>query len=299
MKLDLTSAEQIREQLTFSQQKQIRKLYRDASKMIQEEIKHIPSTGSAYLKKQYLIGLKEQIDTELARISVRIKGTVTQNMTLVSEALVKANQEFLNSVGFSIHGAFSHVPSSVVESIVSGRVYEGNWSLDKALWKLTSKGQSDIQQIVAQGVAQNKTTYETAKDLEKYVNPSAKKDWSWSKVYPGTSKVVDYNAQRLARTMVSHAYQQSFIQTTQPNPFVTEYRWIASGARTCPICEERDGQLFDKDDLPMDHPNGMCTYEAVIPYSGVDIADRIADWALGGNDPELDDFNDFLEEKWS
>ena len=115
--------------------------------------------------------------------------------------------------------------------------------------------------------------------------------WDWSKVYPGTAKKVDYSAQRLARTMVSHAYQQSFVKTTQKNPFVTKYKWVSSGgARMCEICAARDGVEYSKTDLPLDHPNGMCTFIAVIEDSMTDIADRIADWALGGSDPELDTF---------
>ena len=38
----------------------------------------------------------------------------------------------------------------------------------------------------------------------------------------------------------------------------------------------------------MDHPNGMCTFEAEIPDSMEKIADRLADWVQGKSDPELD-----------
>ena len=46
--------------------------------------------------------------------------------------------------------------------------------------------------------------------------------------------------------------------------------------------------MYEKDSLPLDHPNGMCTYLAVIEDSFDTIADRLADWAHGGIDPELD-----------
>jgi hypothetical protein len=106
---------------------------------------------------------------------------------------------------------------------------------------------------------------------------------------------VDYNAQRLARTLVSHAYQQALVRTTQKNPFVTKYQWEASNStRICPLCASRDGVLFDKDDLPLDHPNGMCTFIAVMPDSMVDIADRLGDWAHGKSDPELEEYAKFL-----
>lgn len=212
-------------------------------------------------------------------------------MKKTAEAVVGDNIDFLKEVGMPIQGAFSHVPDEVVRAVATGQLYEGKWSLSRALWKNTKRTQRDVQNVVAQGIAQNKSAYDIAKDLEKYVDPLARKDWDWSKVYPGTARKVDYSAQRLARTMVSHAYQQSFVRTTQKNPFVTKYKWVSSGgARTCEICAERDGVEYSKTDLPLDHPNGMCTFIAVIEDSMTDIADRIADWALGGSDPELDTF---------
>lgn len=167
--------------------------------------------------------------------------------------------------------------------------------------KHTKKAQQDINSIIAKGIAENKSSYDIAKDLEKYVNPSAKKDWDWSKVYPGTNKKVDYNAQRLARTMVSHAYQYSFVQTTKHNPFVEDYIWRSAGSeRTCEICAERNGKHYAKDKLPLDHPNGLCTFIANTPDNMEDIADRLADWAHGKSDPELDEFvKSLYGDKWN
>lgn len=295
--LDLTSSEQIRYKLTAQQESDIRNLYQKIARLLNQEAKKLPDTTSGVLRGMYLSKLKGQISEQLETLNKTLEDTITSNMTVVAEAMVEDNLRFLHYIDMPIQGAFSHVPGDVVESIITGKVYQGNWSLSESLWKHTQKAQKDINTIIAQGVAQNKSAYDIAKDLEKYVNPSARKEWDWSKVYPGTAKKVDYNAQRLARTMVSHAYQQAFVRTTQKNPFVTKYRWDSSNSgRTCELCNSRDGQLYDKDDLPMDHPNGMCTYIAVIENSMTDIADRIADWALGEKvDPALDEYYEFLK----
>lgn len=296
-KLNLRTAEQERVRLTTAQQKQIRKLYEDAAKKVSEQAEKAPRVPSDALKKQYLNNLKKQLDVELGNIQGEIESTVKSNMKKTAEAVVKGNIDFLKKIGMPIQGAFSHVPDDIVRSVATGQIYEGSWSLSRAIWRNTQRTQRDIQTIIAQGIAQNLSAYDIAKDLEQYVNPSAQLDWDWSKVYPGTSRVVDYNAQRLARTMVSHAYQQSFVRTTQKNPFVTKYKWVSSGgARTCEICAGRDGVEYSKDDLPLDHPNGMCTFIAVIEDSMVNIADRIADWALGKSDPELDEFASYLQD---
>lgn len=291
IKLNLRYSEKRRIKLTKLQQKQIQKLYENAAADIAKELVTIPNTTSGLLRQQYLYGIQRQIDSALRDIRNDLGETIQDNMKDVSEAVVKDNINFLKRVGMPIEGAFSHVPDRIVKTVATGQLYEGNWTLSKALWKSTRKTQQDVKIVIAQGIAQNKSAYEIAKDLEKYVNPTAKKAWDWSKVYPGTAKKIDYSAQRLARTMVSHAFQKSFVETTKKNPFVTKYQWVSSNsARVCPICADRDGQLYEKDDLPLDHPNGMCTFIAVIEDSMVTIADRIADWALGSSDPELDTF---------
>lgn len=288
-KLNLNTAEQARVQLTQKQQKHIEQIYKGVAKNIDERIKKLPNVPSAPLQKTYLENLKKQVLDELDKASGDLQGMIEGNMKSVAESVLDSTLDFTKKVGLSIEGLYSHVPDEIVKSVASGQLYEGDWTLSKAIWKDHMKTQYNINTVVAKGIAENKSAYDIAKDLEKYVDPSAEKPWDWSKVYPSVGRKIDYNAQRLARTMVSHAYQQAFVRSTQKNPFVTKYKWDASNsARTCPICAERDGKLYDKNDLPLDHPNGMCTFEAVIPDSMEDIADRIADWAYGADDPELD-----------
>lgn len=291
IQLDFSDAEAQRLRITREQQLNIQNIYSQASDEIGRQASQAPRVPSDALRQQYLNTLQGQIDEQLRDIEAQLNNTIRSGMTSVATATVNNAKDFLGEVGLSIQGAYSHVPADIVRAVASGQLYAGNWTLSRALWLNTRETQRDVQNIVAQGILQNKSAYEIAKDLEKYVDPSARKDWEWSKVYPGTRRVVDYNAQRLARTMVSHAYQQAFVRTTQKNPFVTKYKWDASGGeRMCEICEERDGKLFDKDDLPLDHPNGMCTFEAVIENSMGEIADRLADWANGAEDPELDEW---------
>lgn len=293
--LDFREAEITRNELTKEQEQEIRNLYKKVANKIKREAKKLPNTTSGSLRKMYLNGLEKQINEELKNMRPEMKNVIKGNMRKAADAVIFCNLSFLNEVNMPLEGAFSHVARDVVESVASGKLYSGDWSLSSSIWGHTRKTQKDIQSIIAEGIIQNKGAYDIAKVLEKYVDPSARKPWDWGKVYPGVAKQVDYNAQRLARTMVSHAYQQSFVRTTQPNPFVTKYKWLASNSgRVCELCGSRDGVLFDKDDLPLDHPNGMCTFIAVMPDSLVDIADRISDWTQGADDPELDRYSEFL-----
>ena len=295
MAKEFAKAEGKRVVIVNAQQKVIRKLYKDALKEIEKDVKLLQSKTnvSSIVRRQYLRDLQREIKKNLDEIDRKTIDVVQTNMALISEKIVEVNSALLKEMGFSQElyaTAYLHVPDQVVKEIASGALYKGRWALSKAIWQDNALKNKELEIIVAKGVALNRNTYEIAKDLEKYVNPMAKKDWDWSKVYPGVRRKIDYNAQRLARTMVSHAYEESFVRTTQKNPFVEAYKWLPSyGDRMCALCESRgsDDQyglgpgIFPKDELPLDHPNGMCTFEAVIPKSYDQIADVLADWVLG------------------
>ena len=291
--INLQDGEQARLTITKEQEVEISKLYRQVYLDLKKQMGSLPlqgeGTASQSLKKTYLNKLVKQLKEEYKAIGEGLEKQIKKNMQDTASTVVQANDDWLKKAGLKIEGAYSFVPKDIVALLSTGKLYGGDWTLSKAIWGHTQKTIHDIDKIVAAGVAANKSAYEIAKDLEKYVNPSVKKEWDWSKVYPGTSKKVDYNAQRLARTMVSHAYQQSLLATTKYNPFVTGYRWRSAHThRTCELCNERDGQVYSAKDLPLDHPNGMCTFIAELSDSMSDIADRIGDWATGSKDPALD-----------
>lgn len=292
-KINLQDAELARLSITQDQEKEISKLYHQVYKDYKKKMDSLPLKGegtvSQSLRRTYLNKLTKQLKEAYQELDTKLASQIQGEMDRASQAVVEGVSEWANKVGLKVEGAYSYVPKDIVSILSSGKLYGGDWTLSKAIWGHTQKTVHDIDQVVATGVAANKSAYEIAKDLEQYVNPSAKKEWEWSKVYPGTNKKVDYNAQRLARTMVSHAYQQSLLATTKYNPFVKGYRWrSAHSSRTCEICNDRDGKLYSADDLPLDHPNGLCTFIAELTGDMNSVADRLADWANGMEDLALD-----------
>lgn len=308
MSKEFAKAEGKRIVITNAQSRQIGRMYKSILDDIDSRMKFLQTKDnvSSILRLQYLQELQKQISKNLEAIDNELYKTIQSNMESVAAKVVEDNQKLLAQIGYSdklSSVAYSYVPQDIVNELISGKLYEGKWTLSKAIWNDNVLQNKDLEAIVAKGIAANKSTFEIAKDLEKYVNPSAKKDWEWSKVYPGVRKKIDYNAQRLARTMVSHAYEESFVRTTKKNPFIESYRWLASNSdRVCQLCISRaeDDQyglgagIFPKDQLPLDHPNGMCTFETVITKSYEQIADDLADWANGigdsGLNSQLDEF---------
>lgn len=289
-------AEAAKAAIMASQQKEIAKLYEDWADEIGERAKYYShkSNVSAPVSERYYKELQKQLRATSQQVSNEVYKKIKGNIYLISDAVVKDNIDWLASFGFSMEGlnaAFSYVPDEIVRSLITGQIYESGWSLSQRIWSDNEKTLKDIYQVMAKGLAENKPIYEIAKDLEAYVRPGARLLWNLTapdgvRIF---KKQVDYNAQRLARTLVQHGYQQSFVAVTKNNPFITEYVWRSDGSRVCELCKARDGQHYKKDELPLDHPNGMCTMEPVVVKNMVD---QLADWfnSPNGTYPEIDVF---------
>lgn len=310
-KFSLKNAEQVRVTTTMVQQKKIKQMYEN---LYQEVTKQISKMGKENIKKQNLIILQRDIGNAISQINKDIQDGIVRDMRIVSNAVVEDTRTFLKQMGFKdedIHNAFQYVPDEIIREISNGNVYQDNWRLSEAIWGYNKQTQYNLNRIISMGTKQGKSAYEIALDLERYVEPSASKpsrriySWRYDKMgnkvkdtfYFGKA---DYNAQRLARTLISHAYQQSFMRVNQNDPFVVGYKWLTSNfhGRVCEICRDREGKIFKKDELPLDHPNGMCTFEAVIPDSMTDIARKIGQWyqAPIGTYPEIDTYAlDFMK----
>jgi hypothetical protein len=295
-KLIFKNAEEARDAIMAFQKKEIAKLYEDWADEIGERAKYYShkSTASAPVSERYYRELQKQLRQTSQEVSNEVYKKIKSNIYTIADAAVSDNVKWLESFGFSSDGlnaAFSYVPHEIVQNLITGQIYDSGWSLSSRIWGDNEQTLKDIYQVMAKGLAENKPIYEIAKDLESYVRPSAKLPWNLrmadgKKIY---KKQIDYNAQRLARTLVQHGYQQSFIATTQKNPFITEYIWRSNGSRVCDLCKARDGVHYKKTELPMDHPNGMCTMEPVVAD---DMVDQLADWfnSPDGTYPEIDAF---------
>lgn len=295
-KLVFKDAEEAKKSIMAEQQREIAKLYEDWADDIAKQAEYYSHkfTSSAFVSERYYKQLRRQLRKTSQEVSNEIYNKIKSNMYLISDEVVKSNVKWLKSFGFSEEGlnaTFSYVPKDTVERLITGQIYKSGWSLSKRIWGDNEQTLKDIYQVMAKGIAEQKPIYDIAKDLESYVRPNARLPWNLRmadgvRIY---KKQVDYNAQRLARTLVQHSYQQSFISTTKDNPFVLDYVWHANGSRVCELCMSRDGVHYKKDELPMDHPNGMCVME---PNIDKDMNEKLADWfnSPDGTYPEIDEF---------
>ncbi len=273
-------------------QKRIKQLYEDVAKSLEDNVSSVDLTKpSGSLKQYYLKSMQDEVEKAVDGIDKELNSTIQNSAESSGGLVVTAQNTIMKRAGLSLEGAYGYVPEQVVKNLVSGSLYKGDWSLSQSIWKSGNKVKSDVQNVIAKGLAENKSVKDISEDLITYLRPSARKPWDWGKVYPGTSAQVDYNAQRLARTMIQHAYQQSMIQSMKYNPFCNGVIWhsVFAHGRTCELCKERDGNLYELKKLPLDHPNGLCYFEPALDDMN-NIADSLADWVKGKKNKGIDDY---------
>lgn len=306
-KLIFADAEKARDSILDSQKQDIAKLYNSWADEIAERAKfyeHKQTASSVYQERQ-MRELEKQLRATSETISNEVYNSIKENMMTVSSEVVKDAAKWAAEIGVipkdsPVNAMLTSVPDGVVRRLITGQIYEGGWNLSQRIWGNNEEVLANAYKMVAQGMAQNLPTYQIAKNLEQYVRPEAAKSWNkkiamrntktgeieYKRIYRASC---DYNAQRLARTLVQHSYQQALVAANAKNPFVQEFIWYANGSRPCPLCQDRDGQHFKKDELPLDHPNGMCVMEPVVAD---DITDQISDWyhADEGTYPDIDEY---------
>lgn len=286
----IREAKKQRVRLSREQEKQIRRMYQELAAGLDHELKKYSQKSLSYRWIKDYAGTLKKGGKGLFQ---SIENNVSRAILSAAELNIGVEKTFWSTLCPALSerfsDVFSSIPRRVVSELMNGGIYRDFTGLSERIWDYKKQFDKDIGYIINQGIIAKKSAFDLAKDLEIYLNPKAARPFDWSKVYPHCHKTVDYNAQRLARTSVTHAYQLSFVRATKNNPFIEKYQWLSSnGGRTCEICRERNGKYFDKNALPLDHPNGMCTIIAIIIKSAGEIADELASWVNGENNPAID-----------
>ena len=284
--------------LTEEQYKEIRKLYKDVADDLKVKAKH---SNKGSLTQGWLKDYRKAILGDLKEVNKILEGKIQDNMQQSAENATaiqldlfdKINMKYGLGMDKTFRSMFSNIPKEALNELITGGFYKDGRGLSRRIWFNGSKVNGDIDYIIQKGIAEKKSAYELAHDLQSYVNPEAKRDWDWKKVYPKTAKTIDYCAQRLARTSISHSYTLSMLKSCERNPFIEKVKWhsVFAPGRTCPLCKERDRiGIYKLKDCPMDHPNGLCWQEPILDDSLENMGSRLKSWVDGDSDSLLDDW---------
>lgn len=290
--------------LTTEQKKRIVYMYKEISAELNKRLK---KANPKSLNERWLEDFQKQFKKEIKEVNKILKKDIENTMYNVSSTATNIQMNFLEMVDTkykinhreTFSNMFSKIPKQAVEELINGDFYKDGKGLSHRIWFSGEKANADFDYIIQKGLAEKKSVYDLANDLVSFVNPNAKREWDFNKIYPGVSKNIEYNSFRLAVTSISHAYQLSMKRSCKTNPFVEGIQWHTSNShrRPCGICEGREGKIYSPDELPMDHPNGICYFIPVINKSMEDIGSELHDWVHGGSNSKLDNwYNEHRDE---
>lgn len=274
------------------------------------------------LTRRWQEDYSRSVRREIDRMNREIEAAVTSGLDRSARIRADGAAEYLERAagmaGLRLSDSFtdvlSHCRTDALEALIGGRMYTDGRILSQRIWSAAGRLQGGIEEIIAQGIAQQQSTYQIARALEAYVNPKAACPVDWRSLYPDTpfEMKVDYNATRLARTAINHAYWQTGINAAEANPFCKAMHWELSDAHyerqvahwgedECDIYARHDEGLgrgnFPIGKLPRPHPNCLCIQYEVLPEPE-EAAARFRAWMDGAKDDELEQgFAQFVQKE--
>lgn len=294
----VAKAQEQRIMLTKKQIKNIRDLYRDVAKDLGKRSK---KANKDSLSERWLLDYQKQFKKDIKELNKILKKDIEYSILESAKYATNIQTDFFNlmDVKYKLNSKetfsnmFSRIPQQALKELISGDFYKDGKGLSERLWFHEKEANANFDYIIQKGLLEKKSTYELAKDLSDYVNPEVKKDWDFKRIYPGVgNKKIEYNSFRLAVTSISHAYQLSMQRSCKANPFVEGIEWHTSNSHRgpCSICREREGKTYKPDELPLDHPNGVCYFTPVITKSLDEVGMELHGWLYGGSNNKLDDW---------
>ncbi|MBU3155170.1 hypothetical protein [Clostridium estertheticum] len=292
----VAAAQKKRIEITKDSIKQIRDLYKDVAKDLSKRAR---SASKGSLNQRWLKDYGKQLKSDIKELNKILKPDIENSMLKSAEGASSIQLDFFNMLGIkysfnnkeSFSSMFSNMPKDALAELTNGGFYKDGRGLSQRLWAHNGKANADFDYIIEKGIAEKKSTYGLANDLADFVNPEVRKSWDFKKIYPGVgNKKIEYNSLRLAITSISHAYQLSLQRSCKANPFVEGIQWNISNSHrgTCGLCKSRDKKIYKADDLPLDHPMGVCYFTPVVEKSMEDIGTELNSWVNGGNNTKLD-----------
>lgn len=281
---------------------ELRALYTDAAHDMSAKAK---GARKGSLTRRWAREYERALRERTAQLAGGMYRITYQGMRRSASLPPTASGDFFDAVGGqSFRDVFARTPDEVLAEMLSGGIYKDKQGLSARIWGVATGLEEDVDYMINRALAEHRSAKDLARDIERYVEGAARKPWDFGKVYPNLrGKVVDYNAQRLARTSINHAYFLSSVKSAAHNPFVRAMHWQLSashyerqiepfGRDCCDDYAEHDEGLgtgnYPPESLPLPHPQCLCAQYAVIPESLEEIGDELGAWLAGGESERLD-----------
>ena len=257
--------------LTLEQQRELQKIYEDLSKDLIPKILDMKECRT----KQHQIEIYKIVNQYRTDLHYKINESITKNIGKSADIQKGVQLSFVDMISpnsvtnEALKRTITEVSSNTVKQLIAGNYYKDGKTLSKRIWNLTGDNAEKIDKIIKTNIAKGANVKELAKELDKYVNPKARTQSTSYKSGVNDGKI-SYQAERLARTSITHAQTEVQIQNAKKNPFCKGLKWCLStshGERMhgrSDICDDYSGKVFKPEDLPLQHPNCLCYFIEVI-----------------------------------
>lgn len=267
MTIRFTKSNKLRNKLILTQEEQFRRLFKKAFKLIQEKIittgLHSSKGNLSGIYVQKLKSLSKFIVKSYSELIPKIESVITDNLFVVTESVVK---EFERKSNTDIKDSKSFV-QDIVSSVILGHIYDTNWTLHKAVSNYPKYIKKLVDTIIQDGITDGKSAEEITDTILDVLDPSAppeKRKYVAKSGMAHTGKI-DADVQKIAKTTLVHDYERAVISTAMVLEGRVFIRWISALApNTCELCEQRHNQLYEPEDVPLEHPNGQCELQIEI-----------------------------------
>ena len=281
-------------QLTSDQEQEILQAYLKSGQQLIKKIAKTADPTKRAVYVDYAYEIHRTTTNIIKKYSLEAAVNTLDSQSLLMLEMLAEKGAAKEALGFELNKLVNTRGEKLVESLIRGNLYKDGYGLSERIWKSSVTAGTNIQSIVAGALANGTGAAELSKMLEAYVDPAVRRTWDFYKIegilgkgYAVQWKNLEYNALRLARTTISHSVTQSWKESAGVNPFIKKVKWnsVHAAGRTCDVCISMDGNIYTLDELPFDHPNGLCYMTHVFDESMDQMADRLAGWV---NNPESD-----------
>ena len=241
----------------------------DLNRVINKDIKGIIETGSNPYKEMFEY-LTEKY--KLKRVS----------NSQFNKAIDKKNGEVVAYISNKQYGTRS----------------KNTMKLSGRIWKSSLYAKTGIIKVLRNGLNKGLSVNEMAKQLNKYMTPSARNTILKKEIGKKFPSNPHYYAKRVARTEAQHSYQKSMYESGQVMPSYEGIIWVLSNRHPkYDICdkianETKYGEkgFYPKGKEPIvPHPQCICTQIQKLENND-DFIDRLIAWDEGKKDKKLDNW---------
>lgn len=300
--------------LVQKQDEKLLKIYIEASKQVSYKLS---KANAGSLTARHLSELDKSLRQYVEELTFNLSKSTKEGIEAASQIASAVQLSYFDMIAprqdikNTFIKMFTKLPTDITKQLINGGYYSDGKTLDQRIWNIGKKNESDIDTLIKINVAKGANARELAKELDAYINPLSRIEPKTLEA--GMSRKISYPSQRLARTSLTHANAESYIQGSKMNPFNKGLKWNLSPSHYerqvakhgKDECDEYASQnnyelgngVFPPDKYPVAHPNCLCypTQENV----DIDKArDELIAWVNGEDNPKLDKWLDDYGEKF-